>query len=208
MGQHSEKQIAEIEAAEHEAEMDSLVNEIPYNQYMEKQFEEQKWEELEKQNLSALQQFEKGLTKIDIKEMATTAVETCLQKGNPLQVAEALSGMELFIKEVKDDPCYKNYVREEIGKYPKGFTSKSGAKLECAETGTKYDFSKCADPELERLEQLLEVDKMLLDQRKDFLKTVPESGMDTITADGEVVKVFRPSKSSTSSYKVTLSRGF
>jgi hypothetical protein len=40
--------------------------------------------------------------------------------------------------------------------------------------------------------------------RKEFLKTVPLSGLEILTKDGELVTVYPPAKSSKSSFKVSL----
>lgn len=148
----------------------------------------------------------KGLSKVKIKEVAILSVQSVLDEGNPLEVAEALSSMELFIKEVKGDERFKNYVREELEK-EKSYTSASGTKIELSETGTKYDFSKCDDFILESLLEQQEEITLKVDERKKFLKTLPLEGMDILNKNtGELVKVYPPSKSSTSGYKVTLSK--
>lgn len=161
---------------------------------------------MQTENITALELFETGLRKSDLKVMAGNAVDSVLEKGNVLQVAEALSAMELFVKEVKDDSRFKELVRDEACKTPKGFVSNSGAKIELVETGTSYDFSKCNDSELLSLEASLSKVKENLEKRKSFLKTVPLSGLDIITEDGEAIKIYPPSKTSTSSYKITLAK--
>lgn len=161
---------------------------------------------IEQQSISALELFEKGLTKKDLKVMAAAAVESVLHQANPLQVAEALTAMETFCKEVKDTKAFKDYVREEASKSPKGFISNSGAKIELTEVGTSYDFSGCNDGLLLTLEEELKQKADLLDERKKFLKTVPASGLDLVTPDGEVIKIYPPTKTSTSSYKITLAK--
>ena len=50
----------------------------------------------------ALELFDKGLTKSHIKEMAANIVESILEKGGVLKVAETLSAMELFIKRFRN----------------------------------------------------------------------------------------------------------
>lgn len=159
------------------------------------------------EQVTAIDLFETGLRKSDIRIMAATAVDSVLEKGNVLQVAEALSAMEGFVKEVKDDPRFKDYVREEAGKTPKGFISNSGAKIECCEVGSSYDFSKCGDAEFEMLESALRSAENSLKERKEFLKRVPIAGIDVIVPyTGEVVHIYPPSKTSTSSYKITLAK--
>jgi hypothetical protein len=148
----------------------------------------------------------KGLSKVKIKEVALIAVQSVLEVGNPLEIAESLSSMELFIKEVKADERFKNYVREELEKN-KVFVTASGAKIELAETGTKYDFSKCNDQNLIDLYATKEGIELNIKSRETFLKTVPLSGLEIVdTESGEVSTIYPPSKSSTSSYKVTLGK--
>ena len=163
------------------------------------------WEEKDIEQQKSLIAF-KGLSKVKIKEIALIAVNSVLEAGNPLEIAEALSSMELFIKEVKADERFKDYVREELQK-SKEFVSTSGAKIELAETGTKYDFSKCNDFELYALTANLDTLKIKIEERQKFLKKLPIPGIDILNQEtGELVKVYPPSKSSTSSYKVTLSK--
>lgn len=147
-----------------------------------------------------------GMSKTDIAITAKSAVDNLLESGNTLAIAEQVAAMETFLKEVKSDERYTKAVREEVEKYGKEYKAASGAKIELAETGTKYDFSKCGDPILEQFEQRLSSAEEAVKQRKEFLKTVPLSGMDIITEDGEPVKVFPPSKTSTSSFKITLKK--
>src|SRR6185312_2065969 len=166
---------------------------------------------MQAQTESALEIFEQPLTKSIIKLMAQDALESIKDTGNVLKVAEALSAMELFIKEVKGSEEFKEHTREEISKYPKGYTSPSGAKLECAETGSKYDYSACNDLEYVFLTNRLELASKEVKERETFLKAIPQSGLPQEKLDeetGELIKwtVYPPSKSSTSSYKITLAK--
>ena len=161
---------------------------------------------MQTEQLSTLETFESGLSKSDIKNLAISAVDKCLESGNVLQVAEALSGMETFIKEVKSDSRFKEYAREEIAKH-KVFNSPSGAKIELAETGTNYDYLKCGDWEIELIESQLLALKEKLETRQKFLKNLPIEGIDIVDSQtGELIHVFPPAKSSTSSYKITLAK--
>ena len=155
---------------------------------------------------NVLEVFERKLTKTEIKSMAQNAIDNVKENGNPLQLAETLSAIELFVKEVKADESFKDYVREEVTKNEKCFVSKSGAKIELAETGTKYDFLKCNDEAYTSLLKGIESLTETIKTRETFLKAVPIEGMDIVTIEGEVVKIFPPSKSSTSSYKITLAK--
>jgi hypothetical protein len=157
------------------------------------------------ESLAVLKPFEQGLTKSEIKVMASTAVDSLLEQGNVLQVAEAVSAMECFIKELKADKRYTDYVREEVSKTPKGYVSNSGAKIELAEIGSAYDFSKCNDPLMEKYLQELEDANEQVKAHQQFLKTVPISGIEVLRGD-EVIRIFPPAKSSNSSYKISLAK--
>lgn len=155
----------------------------------------------------ALTFFQKGLSKSEIKTMSEKAVESVLEIGNPLQVAEALSAMTSFIKNVEDDQKFCDYVREEAKKYPKGFISNSGAKIEVCESGTRYVFTNCADSVWDDFKKEKDEIDEQLKARETFLKTVPLSGLlVTNEQTGETTKIFPPAKSSTSSYKITLAK--
>lgn len=157
--------------------------------------------------LSVLEPFEKGLTKLDIRNLADELVERVLEEGTPLKVAEGLSAIESFIKEVKEDKRFKDYVREETSKYPKGFVSNSGAKIKCFEAGVKYDFTQCGDIAWEKMDAEMKGLKDRITEREEFLKTVPIEGMALVNeSDGEVYRIYPPSKTSSSSYKITLAK--
>jgi hypothetical protein len=148
-----------------------------------------------------------GYTKTQLKIAADNVVNDIIENSNALPAAEALSAMENFVKEVKGNKQYIDFVREEIQKHGKAATTASGSKLELAEVGTKYDFSKCEDPKLLELIRKIDALDVELDNRKDFLKTVPLSGLlVTDESTGETYKVYPPSKTSTSSYKVTIAK--
>jgi hypothetical protein len=148
-----------------------------------------------------------GLTKSQIAELAKFGVDYVLESGNPELVAEQISVMESYIKAVKADERFADYVREELLKNGGKLTTASGAKIEVMEGGTKYHFEKCDDPELELLEQALLSAKGAVEARQKFLKNVPVEGIEVaIPYTGEVCRVYPPYKTSTSTYKVTLSK--
>lgn len=108
--------------------------------------------------------------------------------------------MEDVFKQVSDNPEYRRLLLEEskkaIGEESK--YSYHNATFSIGETGTKYDFSKCNDP---KMNELLIEEKELkskMEKRGKFLKTVPEKGMDILVVD-EIIKIFPPSKTSTTS---------
>ena len=146
------------------------------------------------------------LTKTQVKVIADQCVLELTENGNVIQAIEIMAKMELLIKEIKSSKDFSEYALSEISKYGKGLTTSAGTKIELAEVGTKYNFENCNDEILNKLNDQLESIETLIEERKDFLKTLPSSGMDIITTDGEVVKIYPPYKTSTSSFKTTISK--
>lgn len=159
-------------------------------------------EEREREYLPAIQT---GLSKTQINTLAEKAVTDLLENGFVLQAAEALSAIEEFVKLVKKDVRYLSFVRDELAKNKGKFQTNSGAKIEAAEVGTKYDYSQCNDPILRDLNKTLAETNEAVKEREAFLKAVPEKGIE-IRHDDELVTIYPPSKSSTSSYKLTLAK--
>lgn len=79
--------------------------------------------------------------------------------------------------------------------------------IEIKEVGTKYDWEKCEDPVLDLLLTEQEGLKAAIKKRQDFLKTVPTKGLTLLKGeieDGDMITVFPPAKSSTTSIAVSL----
>ena len=153
-----------------------------------------------------LPQITNELTKTQIKIIADNAVNEILESGDVINIADTIAKMELMIKELKSNPKYIDYLRDEISKYGNSHTTSSGTRIELAETGVKYDYSQTNDAEyFELIKQSNEINEKIKDREK-FLKTLSLSGLDIITADGEAIKIYPPSKSSNSSYKATIQK--
>lgn len=152
-----------------------------------------------------LPQIGAGLTKNQIKIIAENSINELLETGRILEAAEALSIMEKFIEEVRSSKTFVDYVRDEVSKNGKEITNSSGAKIELSEVGTKYDFSRCQDPILLQLQAKFEGAKAMLEERKAYLKAIPFSGVEVLIED-EIIRLFPPSKTSSSTYKITLAK--
>jgi hypothetical protein len=147
-----------------------------------------------------------GISKSQLKIMADMSLKEIFDNGRAIEAAEALSVMENFIKELRSNKQFSDYVRDEISKNGKQIETQS-AKLELAETGVKYNFDNCGDALYQQLEQQLQSIEADLKDRKEFLKTVPLSGLSIINEQtGEVCMIYPPSKQSTSTYKITLKK--
>lgn len=122
---------------------------------------------------------------------------------NPIELHLQLKCMEEIIKSIKSDKWFNYFLLEESEKHGKAF-DKYNAKFSIKETGVKYDYSQCNDSILIELQEKQELLDNEVKERQAFLKTLPVHGLDIIDFNGEVLKVFPPSKSSTTSVTVTL----
>jgi len=166
-----------------------------------------------------------------IKLENTEANVPVISKGSALNAADkiyynilengesALSYAEMFsfvgeiedILKKKEDDNGKNkfadLVRDEIQKSSddgKSVTTKFGTKFSLAETGTKYSFDGCGDPEWDSLDK--EIAPLLLKkkEREEFLKKL-KSPLDVLDkTSGEIITIHPPVKTSTSSFKKEL----
>ncbi len=69
-----------------------------------------------------------GLSKKQIADLADESVGHLLEEGNVFQVAEALAAMEEFVKTVRKDERYIQYLRDELAKHHGKLITASGAK--------------------------------------------------------------------------------
>lgn len=122
---------------------------------------------------------------------------------DPLKIHLQVKAMEDIIKLLNDNTIYKKAILDGAEKFGQKSFQFMNSKVEIKEVGVKYDFSQCGDPVYQQYEQFAESTKASLKERADFLKTVPAKGME-LKIDDELVTVYPPSKSSTTSIAVTL----
>ena len=146
------------------------------------------------------------ITKTDIRTISNNMVADILNNGNVIESADALNKMETLIKEIKSNAEWVDYLREEVAKRGASVVTTSGTKIELAEVGVRYDFTKCGDEQLNDLVVEQERIESLIKERQTFLKTIPVSGLDIVTINGELVTIYPPSRSSTSSIKTTIAK--
>jgi hypothetical protein len=146
------------------------------------------------------------INKTTLKKMASSTLDELMENGRIIEAADMIAKMEFFIKELKNNPEYVDYLRYEVAKYGGGHTTPSGTRIELAEVGTKYDYVFCEDDILNDMTIQREALDEQIKERQEFLKRLPSEGIDIITNYGEVKRIFPPSKSSTSSIKCTISK--
>lgn len=120
--------------------------------------------------------------------------------ANPLKVHLQVKCLEDLIKQLTSSTEYRNFLLDEASKYGKSFEFQN-AKFETKEMGVKYDYSQCNDPIHASLEIQIEELTESLKNREKFLKSLSLEGQD-ILIDDEVIRVYPPSKSSTTTISV------
>jgi hypothetical protein len=137
-----------------------------------------------------------------------------------VQVAEMINFVTQVATEVKkktDDMgknAFVDLVRDQIKANSNGdgtYVTKYGTKLELAETAVSYAFDACKDPLWDFYDQEIKKMDKLKKNREKFLKTITKeypAGNILIPETGELhenVTLYPPIKTSTSSFKQTLS---
>ena len=121
---------------------------------------------------------------------------------NPLKLHLQVKCLEDLIKQITSHPNYKELTLDEAYKYGKTFEHYN-AKFEIKEMGVKYDYTVCNDPVYNKLKAQLTVLEDEIKAREKYLKAIPTSGIETLFED-EVVTLYPPAKSSTTSITVNL----
>ena len=143
-----------------------------------------------------------GPTKKAIAELSLEVVSNIQEKGNALKAAESLAALDNFIKAVKENKEYKEAVLSELALHGKSFTFPSGAKIEAVEVGVSYDYSR--HPEWVELNNEI---ILLTEQKKALEEKLKSIGAGKEIVDKETGEIFTgAAKSSTSSYRLTLSK--
>lgn len=126
---------------------------------------------------------------------------------NPLEVHLQVKAMEDIIKQLTADKDYKNFLDDAARNQSEGQRSFvfHNAEFTKTEVGTKYDYEVCQDTVWEMLNSQINGLVEQRKQREKFLQTVPVKGLVvTDELSGETVKIYPPSKSSTSTIAVKL----
>ncbi len=121
---------------------------------------------------------------------------------NPLSVIIQLKAMETASERIRKET--KSELMTEVSKYPENKFTFNGNEITKAEHGTKYDFSKCGDPEWEMLDQQRQSIANQLKERETFLKAIrtPLEVFNSLT--GEVSFIIPPTKTSVSGINISI----
>lgn len=156
----------------------------------------------QKQKTTSLPSFQNGMSKKQIAELADASVSVCLEEGNVLQVAEAISAMAEFVEAVRKDERFINAVVDEANKNHGKLETASGAKIEACETGVVYNYS--LNPEWVELKNQ---EKEIADRRKaieEVLKTIKPGQILVDESTGQ--SLVGPTKTSKTNYKLSLKK--
>ncbi|MFL5809124.1 MAG: hypothetical protein ACJ749_06345 [Flavisolibacter sp.] len=143
-----------------------------------------------------------GLTKKQVAQLADDSVDHVLEEGNVFQVAEALAAMDEFVKCVRKDERYVQFLRDELARHHGKLITISGAKIENCEVAVSYDYS--ANAEWRELDEQIRV---LSEQKKEVEEKLKKIGPGRIVVDPDTGEVIEgPLKTSKSTYRITLAR--
>jgi hypothetical protein len=110
--------------------------------------------------------------------------------------------MEEFVKTVRKDERYIQYLRDELAKHHGRLVTASGAKIEACEAGVSYDYSSNAEwRELEAERFEIERRKRALEEK---LRILAPGRVAVDPETGEMLE--GPLKTSKSTYRITLAR--
>lgn len=140
----------------------------------------------------------------DGRQKVVTDMISRIEEGwlDPIMAHYSIKNMEDILDQVKANPVYKDMVLSAAEKMGKSFEYKN-SKVDIRETGVKYDYSKCGDPIMnEMVAQRDQLNARIKDREK-FLRSIPAGGMQVLE-DDEIVQVYPPSKSSTTTVAMTL----
>lgn len=121
---------------------------------------------------------------------------------NPLDVCIQLKAMELATDRIRKE-IHENLMNE-VNKFPEKEFEWRGNKISKAEHGTKYDYSKCGDPDLTIYLESKEKIDMGIKDRETFLKALKEPIEVLHSLTGEVHLLTPPTKKSKSGINVSI----
>lgn len=122
--------------------------------------------------------------------------------ADPIKIISAIKNMQAIISDIEE--FAKPLVLDELDKNG-GKLELYGMSLQKKEAGVKYDFSSTNDQTHTELAAKMEELKKKIKEREDLLKKLPEGGQLVLNEEtGEAYKIYKPIKTSTTTYAVSL----
>ena len=121
----------------------------------------------------------------------------------PIKVHLQLKAMEEIVKTLNTNERYKELLLDAAEKNGKKFMA-FNAEFSIKEMGTRYDYSQCGDADLLAMLASIETITAAVKERQEYLKKIPAAGVQQIDANGEVITLFPPTKTSTTTVAVSL----
>jgi len=123
---------------------------------------------------------------------------------DPIKIMSAIKNLYAILEDI--EKFAKEHVIQELEKNG-GKLELYGTSFQKKEAGTKYDYSQTKDQRYEYLTFELEAAKKTIKDREDFLKSLPVDGqLITDEMTGETYKIYRPIKTSTTTFSAVLSK--
>ncbi len=120
---------------------------------------------------------------------------------NPLALHIRLKLIEKSFEKVY--AAIKDQVVAEAEKHNQKTFDHMGCKIEVKEMGVNYDYSACNDPEWNQANEFIESYKLSIKERQEFLKALKKKETIVNEETGEIIEIFPPVKTSTTSIAVT-----
>ncbi len=123
--------------------------------------------------------------------------------ADPVKVHLQLKCMEEIVKSLTGNESYKTHLIDAAEKNGKKFMA-FNAEFSIKEMGTKYDYSQCNDDYLLNMLETLEKLNKEIKERQEYLKHLPAVGVSILEVEGELIKLYPPTKTSNTTVAVTL----
>lgn len=142
------------------------------------------------------------------RELTQSFIEQITEgEKNPLDVVIAVRAAAEVLANVTKDDRVREAVLAEIDKNGGKTVSRNGVRFDQRETGVKYDYSDCCDPEYKRLSEELAALQEKVKERQKFLLGVPTEGLPMVDQEtGDCYKIWPPVRMATLGYAVTFSK--
>lgn len=149
----------------------------------------------------------KEITKTDIQTISSDVISQ-LEAGtlNPFFLQKNYKALEKIMENVKSKLV--DCLNREIDKYPEKKTGVEmfGATFKQGEFGTKYSYAETGDPVWQELNAKTKELQEKLKERETFLKGIKGSETIVDTNSGEIVTVYEPAKTSTTSVSCSINK--